>query len=116
MRGTAHVALAPERAHHAAGRALVQAQLGGQRVEGGRPAAQKRLEGVALGKRDVVAAEPAPLADQVGADEVRAGLVEGLARAVEVGVEPCRGIHRWHRQLYSLPTMPVKQGESGDAW
>ena len=98
---TPHIAFAPEGRHNPARGALIQAQLGGERVERGRPEAQERVEGVALGEGDVVAADLVPLTEQVGPDEVGQGLVEGLDLPLEywIGRLHCS----WHRQLY--PTM-----------
>ena len=88
VRRPSHVTLALERRHDPAGRAFVETQPGGKRVERRRPAADEGLERVALGQRDVVAADLAPFAHEVGADEVGEGLVEGLDLALKVRICP----------------------------
>ena len=70
---------------HAAGRALVEVQLGRQLVEAARPAPEQRLQRVALGHRDVVAADPIAVAELVDAHQLGQGLVEGRRVRFEPG-------------------------------
>ena len=77
--GAAHVTLALKGRNHATRRTFVEGQTSSKRLECGRPATNQSLECIALTERDVMAADTVTLTDEVGADEIRQRLVEGLA-------------------------------------
>jgi hypothetical protein len=70
MRCATHVPLATEGGHDPAGGALVEAELGGEGPERRRPAPKERVQGIALGQGDVVAADLVTLSDEIRSDEV----------------------------------------------
>ena len=92
------IAFALEGCDDATRGALVEVQLRGKGVERGWPTSQESFQGIALGERDVVAANLVALAEEVGSDEVRERLVEGLDLPLK---DRIRGLHSsWQSQLY----------------
>jgi hypothetical protein len=73
------VALSLQGGDHTARGALVQAEVGGEVAEARRTPPNESLDRVALGHRDIVAADAIPIAELVDPDELRKGIVEPLS-------------------------------------
>ena len=86
MRQASHVPLALEGVHHPARRALVEIELRREVVQGHPAPPHQRLQGIALGDRDVVAADPVTVAELVDPHQLRQGVVQRLGVPLQDGI------------------------------
>lgn len=84
VRALLDVPLSHQRVHHPAGRALVEKQAIRQGAQSHRAMLDQRLQRVALRDRDVMAADPVPIAELVDPDQVGDGGLKGLGVALKV--------------------------------
>src|SRR5687768_16167605 len=92
MRGAGDVTLAFERGQHAAGGPLDQAQVRRELVHGGEVAAHERVQRIALGDRDVVAADTITIPELVDANELRERVLQLFRLPTQRGIVR---LHSW---------------------
>jgi len=101
------VSLPLQSVHDPARRALVEEELMGELPQGEAPPPHQGLEGMALGHRDVVAADPLSVPELVDAEQLGESLLELLGVADQIRI-PGAARFSWHIQLISPRARRVK--------